>query len=66
LIVKRTASFCDISGEEIAAGTGGTVRVTKGEAVYEADLSDKSIGDVLAMLNNPEAKKKRGRKSKAE
>jgi hypothetical protein len=63
LVVKRTASFDDISGEEIAPGTGGTVRVTKGDEVYEADLSDKSIGEVLALLNSPEAKKKRGRKA---
>lgn len=63
LVVKRVASFCDMSGEEIPTGTGATVRVTQGEEVFEADLSDKSVKELLALLNNPEAKKKRGRKA---
>lgn len=61
LTVERKARFCDISGEEMAPNTGAKLILTHGENRYEADIADSQMETVLDLLNNPEAKKKRGR-----
>jgi hypothetical protein len=63
--MKRTARFCDMSGEEIAPATGSEVKITSGEQVFTADLSDNSTKELLETLGNPEPQKKRGAKKKA-
>lgn len=61
LVVERRARFCDISGEEIAPGTGAKLVLTQGDKRWEADVADSALPGLLDTLNNPEEKKKRGR-----
>jgi hypothetical protein len=61
MTMERRARFCDITGEEIAPGTGAKLVLTQGNKRWEADVADSALPSLLDTLNNPEEKKKRGR-----
>ena len=61
MTMERRARFCDITGEEIAPGTGAKLVLTQDDKRWEADVADSALAGLLATLNDPEEKKKRGR-----